>query len=221
VAKTMKAAVVRAFGKPLTIEEVTIPTPAAGQILVKVLATGVCHTDLHAADGDWPVKPTLPFVPGHEGAGIVAALGAGVSIRPASMKRIAPSSWRRASGSSVACSFSAARSSGPSRRRWLPISAPVAPSDSRRVHVYHQYVIRTARRAALQAHLRAHEIDTAIHYPAPIHRQRAWLTPFGEPPPLPNAERAAAEMLSLPVHPDLTDAEVERVADAVAGFFQR
>jgi UDP-N-acetyl-3-dehydro-alpha-D-glucosamine 3-aminotranferase len=48
-----------------------------------------------------------------------------------------------------------------------------------------------------------------------------WLTPFGEPPPLPNAERAAAEMLSLPVHPDLTDAEVERVADAVAGFFRR
>ena len=97
----------------------------------------------------------------------------------------------------------------------------VAPSDSRRVHVYHQYVIRTARRDALQAHLRAHEIDTAIHYPAPIHRQRAWLTPFGEPPPLPNAERAAAEMLSLPVHPDLTDVEVERVADAVAGFFRR
>ena len=78
----------------------------------------------------------------------------------------------------------------------------VAPSDSRRVHVYHQYVIRTARRDALQAHLRAHEIDTAIHYPAPIHRQRAWVTPFGEPPPLPNAERAAAEMLSLPVHPE-------------------
>jgi propanol-preferring alcohol dehydrogenase len=64
VAKTMKAAVVRAFGKPLTIEEVAIPTPAAGQVLVKVLASGVCHTDLHAADGDWPVKPTLPFVPG-------------------------------------------------------------------------------------------------------------------------------------------------------------
>jgi propanol-preferring alcohol dehydrogenase len=79
VAKTMKAAVVRAFGKPLTIEEVTIPTPAAGQVLVKVLASGVCHTDLHAADGDWPVNPTLPFVPGHEGAGIVAAVGAGVT----------------------------------------------------------------------------------------------------------------------------------------------
>jgi alcohol dehydrogenase, propanol-preferring len=78
MAKTMKAAVVREFGKPLTIEEVPVPTPGAGEVLVKIMATGVCHTDLHAADGDWPVKPTPPFIPGHEGAGIVAAVGAGV-----------------------------------------------------------------------------------------------------------------------------------------------
>jgi alcohol dehydrogenase, propanol-preferring len=76
--KTMKAAVVREFGKPLTIEEVPVPTPGVGEVLVKIMATGVCHTDLHAADGDWPVKPTPPFIPGHEGAGIVAAVGAGV-----------------------------------------------------------------------------------------------------------------------------------------------
>lgn len=76
--QTMKAAVVRQFGKPLTIEEVAIPTPGPGEVLVKIKATGVCHTDLHAADGDWPVKPTPPFIPGHEGAGIVAAVGAGV-----------------------------------------------------------------------------------------------------------------------------------------------
>jgi propanol-preferring alcohol dehydrogenase len=75
----MKAAVVRSFGTPLTIEEVAIPTPGPGEVLVKIVATGVCHTDLHAADGDWPVKPTPPFIPGHEGAGIVAALGAGVT----------------------------------------------------------------------------------------------------------------------------------------------
>jgi alcohol dehydrogenase, propanol-preferring len=60
--KTMKAAVVRAFGKPLTIEEIPVPVPGPGEVLVKVLACGVCHTDLHAADGDWPVKPKLPFV---------------------------------------------------------------------------------------------------------------------------------------------------------------
>jgi alcohol dehydrogenase, propanol-preferring len=76
--KTMQAAFVDKFGEPLKIREVPIPTPGPGQALVQVIATGVCHTDLHAAEGDWPVKPTLPFIPGHEGAGIVTALGAGV-----------------------------------------------------------------------------------------------------------------------------------------------
>lgn len=75
----MKAAVVRAFDQPLAIEEVAVPRPGAGQILVKVAACGVCHTDLHAAEGDWPVKPSPPFIPGHEGVGHVVAVGAGVS----------------------------------------------------------------------------------------------------------------------------------------------
>ena len=79
MASMMKAAVVREFGKPLTIEEWPIPEPGPGQILVKYEATGVCHTDLHAANGDWPVKPSPPFIPGHEGVGYVAKLGAGVS----------------------------------------------------------------------------------------------------------------------------------------------
>ena len=65
MARKMKAAVVKNFGAPLVIEEVPVPTPGPGQVLVKVEACGVCHTDLHAADGDWPVKPNLPFVPGH------------------------------------------------------------------------------------------------------------------------------------------------------------
>jgi propanol-preferring alcohol dehydrogenase len=76
--KTMRAAVVHAFGKPLAFEDVPVPVPGPGEVLVKIVATGVCHTDLHAADGDWPVKPNPPFIPGHEGAGIVAALGPGV-----------------------------------------------------------------------------------------------------------------------------------------------
>src|SRR5450759_1539194 len=79
MAKMMKAAVVHQFGKPLVIEDVPVPAPGAGEILVKVMACGVCHTDLHAAEGDWPVKPSLPFIPGHEGAGEVVALGEGVS----------------------------------------------------------------------------------------------------------------------------------------------
>ena len=77
--RTMKAAVVRAFKEPLVIQEVPVPAPGAGQILVKIAASGVCHTDLHAADGDWPVKPKPPFIPGHEGVGHVAAVGTGVS----------------------------------------------------------------------------------------------------------------------------------------------
>ena len=77
--KTMKAAVVRQFGKPLVMEEVAVPSVGPGQILVKMAASGVCHTDLHAAEGDWPIKPEPPFIPGHEGVGHVVAVGAGVS----------------------------------------------------------------------------------------------------------------------------------------------
>ena len=77
--ETMLAAVVHAFGEPLRIEEVPVPTPGPGEIVVKLAATGVCHTDLHAARGDWAVKPTLPLIPGHEGTGHVAAVGAGVT----------------------------------------------------------------------------------------------------------------------------------------------
>jgi alcohol dehydrogenase, propanol-preferring len=73
--KTMKAAVVRKFGDPLVIEEMPIPDIQPYEVLVKVMASGVCHTDLHAANGDWPVKPTVPFIPGHEGVGYVVAVG--------------------------------------------------------------------------------------------------------------------------------------------------
>lgn len=75
----MKAAVVREFKKPLVLEDRPIPEPGPGQILVKIEASGLCHTDIHAAGGDWPVKPTPPFVPGHEGVGIVQRLGDGVT----------------------------------------------------------------------------------------------------------------------------------------------
>jgi propanol-preferring alcohol dehydrogenase len=75
---TMKAAVVREFGKPLTIEERPVKRPGRNELLVKVIACGVCHTDLHAANGDWPVKPNLPLIPGHEGLGYVVARGEGV-----------------------------------------------------------------------------------------------------------------------------------------------
>ncbi len=75
----MQAAVVEQFGSKLTIRDLPIPVPGPGQALVKLITSGVCHTDLHAAHGDWPVKPTPPFIPGHEGVGEVVALGEGVT----------------------------------------------------------------------------------------------------------------------------------------------
>src|SRR6478672_8263965 len=75
----MKAAVVKDFTKNLSVEDVAKPVPGFGEVLVKVETSGLCHTDIHAAHGDWPVKPALPFVPGHEGVGIVAAVGRGVT----------------------------------------------------------------------------------------------------------------------------------------------
>jgi alcohol dehydrogenase, propanol-preferring len=84
----MRAAVVHSFGEPLVIEERPIPDPGPGQVRVKIETSGVCHTDIHAAHGDWPVKPTLPLVPGHEGVGIVDALGDGV-VRVAIGQRVA------------------------------------------------------------------------------------------------------------------------------------
>ena len=79
IPKTMQAAVVEKFGEPLVVRELRVPEPGPGQALVEIIASGVCHTDLHAAEGDWPVKPTLPFTPGHEGAGVVVALGPGAT----------------------------------------------------------------------------------------------------------------------------------------------
>src|SRR3954447_26697844 len=76
---TMRAGVVHAFDEPLSVEEVSRPSPGAGEIVVRIEVTGLCHTDIHAAHGDWPVKPAPPFTPGHEGVGIVEQVGARVS----------------------------------------------------------------------------------------------------------------------------------------------
>ena len=77
--KMMKAAVLHALKTPLVIEQVPVPEPGHGDLLIKVTACGVCHSDLHAMDGDWTPPPTLPLIPGHEVAGTVAKLGPGVS----------------------------------------------------------------------------------------------------------------------------------------------
>jgi alcohol dehydrogenase, propanol-preferring len=76
---THRAAVVHEFHSPLTVEQVPRPPLEPGQVRVKVEASGLCHTDIHAAHGDWPVKPSPPFIPGHEGVGTVMELGPGVT----------------------------------------------------------------------------------------------------------------------------------------------
>lgn len=77
----MRAAVVTDFTAPLEIQEIPVPEPGPDEVLVRIEASGLCHTDIHAAHGDWPVKPTPPFVPGHEGVGRIEKLGSGVTSR--------------------------------------------------------------------------------------------------------------------------------------------
>lgn len=72
----MKAIVVEKFKQPLKVKEVPEPKLRTGfDVIVRIHACGVCHTDLHAADGDWPMKPNPPFIPGHEGVGVVERIG--------------------------------------------------------------------------------------------------------------------------------------------------
>lgn len=71
----MRAAVVPALGAPLEIRDLPVPEPGPGQVVVRIETSGLCHTDIHAARGDWPVKPKIPLVPGHEGVGTVVAVG--------------------------------------------------------------------------------------------------------------------------------------------------
>lgn len=79
MSRTMKAAVLHELKTPLSIEQVPVPVPGHGDLLIKVTACGVCHSDLHAVDGDWTPGPALPLIPGHEVAGTVAGVGSGVS----------------------------------------------------------------------------------------------------------------------------------------------
>jgi len=96
----IRAAILREAGAPLTIERAELAPPGPGEVLVEVKAAGVCHSDLHATSGDWPMR--LPLCPGHEGAGIVLTLGSGVS-------RVTPGEhvvlcWAPACGTCMPCS---------------------------------------------------------------------------------------------------------------------
>ena len=94
-----------------------------------------------------------------------------------------------------------------------PIALPLEPPGER--HGYHLYVVRSPHRDALQSHLQSRGIATIVHYPTPVHRQPAYLALGHAGGSFPEAERACAEVLSLPLYPELTEAEVRRVAEAV------
>ena len=99
----------------------------------------------------------------------------------------------------------------------LPITLPTARADDRAV--YHLYVIRTAARDALAAHLRARGIGTGVHYPVPVHRQPAYAHLGCDPGSLPATEAAAAEVLSLPMYPDLLPTAVDTIAAAIRDYY--
>jgi len=90
--------------------------------------------------------------------------------------------------------------------------------DPRSTHIFHVYVLRTSNRDELRAHLSAQSIQTGIHYPIPIHMQTAYLDLGHKQGAFPVAERTSREILSLPMFPDLTDAQIDRVADAIIAF---
>src|SRR5262245_10650244 len=73
----MRAAVLRETGRPLGLEELELEPPRRAEVLVRITASGICHSDLSLAEGTWPVP--LPIVLGHEGAGVIEAVGEGVS----------------------------------------------------------------------------------------------------------------------------------------------
>lgn len=99
----------------------------------------------------------------------------------------------------------------------LPVETPTVPRGRR--HVYHQYTIRVDDRDALRETLSAREIGTGIYYPTPIHRQPAYESLSTAVADRPHAERAAASVLSLPVHPNLTPPEREAVVAAIAAHY--
>ncbi|RQH00354.1 DegT/DnrJ/EryC1/StrS family aminotransferase [Natrarchaeobius oligotrophus] len=99
------------------------------------------------------------------------------------------------------------------RLRDSPIETPTVPDGYR--HVYHQYTIETDDRAGLAEALEARNVDAAVYYDTPIHRQPAYETVSTAAATLPRTERATERVLSLPVHPGLSERDLETVVDAV------
>ena len=98
------------------------------------------------------------------------------------------------------------------------VKAPVV--DPANEHIFHQYTLRAERRDQLQDHLKKEGIGHAVYYPIPLHRQPCFTHLGYADGSLPQAERAAREAISLPIYPELTRAQLDRVIDAVRGFYR-
>jgi dTDP-4-amino-4,6-dideoxygalactose transaminase len=98
------------------------------------------------------------------------------------------------------------------------VITPIVPEGS--IHVYHQYTIRVpgGKREALRTYLQEHEVGSEIYYPVPIHKQSFYSRDFGDQQSFPESERAASEVLSLPVHPALSQGELETIVNRVNEF---
>jgi dTDP-4-amino-4,6-dideoxygalactose transaminase len=97
----------------------------------------------------------------------------------------------------------------------------VPPAAAGAAHVFHQYVVRAEQRDRLAAHLAGRGIGTQIYYPIPLHRQPALAAHAVVPRPLEQTERAAAEVLALPIYPQLADAQVDAVVEEIAAFYRQ
>jgi dTDP-4-amino-4,6-dideoxygalactose transaminase len=97
------------------------------------------------------------------------------------------------------------------------VTLPVEPEE--RQHIYHQFVIRVPRRDALRAHLQARGIGSEVYYPVPFHRQACFAGVPSARHAFPHADAAAADVLALPIYPELTRDQQQRVVDAIAEFF--
>ena len=98
------------------------------------------------------------------------------------------------------------------------VTTPVV--DPANEHIFHQYTLRAERRDDLQAHLKKEGIGHAVYYPIPLHRQPCFADLGYKDGSLPESERAAREVLSLPIYPELTRAQLDRVVDAIRGFYR-
>jgi dTDP-4-amino-4,6-dideoxygalactose transaminase len=92
--------------------------------------------------------------------------------------------------------------------------------DAANEHIFHQYTLRVERRDQLQAHLKKEGIGHAVYYPVPLHRQPCFAHLGYRDGSMPRAERAAREVISLPIYPELTRPQLDRVIDAIRGFYR-